>query len=278
MERVLLSSWELEALLRGERLLSLDLGVTYREYEIKQKGIVVCVEDLFCLPVPVVKRSMRRRGRVYELVEKGDRFFLHHLAIRDRHFYQLVQPERGKPTTLEIDGIHMHRVKDMDPYQDAEMKVRRLGVKKGELVWDTCTGLGYTAIFLKRRGALVVSTEKDVNVLRMAEVNPWSRELSEVKVLNRDAFAFARKTGEETFDAILHDPPRFSLAGELYSLAFYKELYRILKRGGRLYHYTGSPGRKRGRDIKRGVMKRLREAGFRYIRRDDVTDGVIARK
>ena len=30
-------------------------------------------------------------------------------------------------------------------------------------------------------------------------------------------------------DAILHDPPRFGIAGELYSQAFYDQLARVLK-------------------------------------------------
>jgi spermidine synthase len=44
-------------------------------------------------------------------------------------------------------------------------------------------------------------------------------------------------------DAILHDPPRFGIAGELYSQAFYDQLARVIRRGGRLFHYTGTPNR-----------------------------------
>ncbi len=275
---LLLSSWEIEAILKGERIISFDLGVTYDEYEVIRKGSVACVEGVFCMPVPVLKRAARRRGRVYELVQEGNRFFLRHVAIRDRHFYQLVQPERGKPTTLEIDGIHMHRVKGVDPYTDARMKVEALGVKRGDAVWDTCGGLGYTTIFLLRSGAQVLTTEKDPNVLRLARINPWSQEMWRADVRNADAFHFVKKIPDKSFDKILHDPPRFALAGELYSLEFYRELYRVLRPGGVLYHYTGSPGRKRGKDIQRGVMRRLFQAGFRYLRREKKTEGVIAVK
>jgi len=64
-------------------------------------------------------------------------------------------------------------------------------------------------------------------------------------------------------DAILHDPPRFGIAGELYSQIFYDHLARVLKRKGRLFHYTGTPNRlTSGRDVPNEVAKRLRKAGF----------------
>ncbi len=62
---------------------------------------------------------------------------------------------------------------------------------------------------------------------------------------------------------MLHDPPRFGIAGELYSQAFYDQLARVLRRRGRLFHYTGTPNRlTSGRDVPGEVAKRLRAAGF----------------
>ena len=67
----------------------------------------------------------------------------------------------------------------------------------------------------------------------------------------------------ESVDAILHDPPRFGIAGELYSGAFYNQLARVLKRGGRLFHYTGAPNKlTSGRDVAMEVSARLSQAGF----------------
>jgi hypothetical protein len=64
-------------------------------------------------------------------------------------------------------------------------------------------------------------------------------------------------------DAILHDPPRFGIAGELYSQAFYDELARVIRRGGRLLHYTGTPNRLTSqRNVPLEVARRLRHAGF----------------
>ena len=78
------------------------------------------------------------------------------------------------------------------------------------------------------------------------------------------------------FDAVLHDPPRFGIAGELYSQQLYDEIARVLKRKGTLFHYTGTPNKlTSGRDVPNEVATRLRRAGFttRLTR-----DGVMASK
>jgi predicted methyltransferase len=64
-------------------------------------------------------------------------------------------------------------------------------------------------------------------------------------------------------DAILHDPPRFGIAGELYSQVFYDQLARVIRRGGRLFHYTGTPNRLTSqRNVPLEVARRLHHAGF----------------
>jgi predicted methyltransferase len=79
---------------------------------------------------------------------------------------------------------------------------------------------------------------------------------------------------DASVDALLHDPPRFGIAGELYSQAFYDQLARVLRRGGRLFHYTGSPNKlTSGRDVPREVEKRLEKAGFKA---QLALDGVLA--
>jgi predicted methyltransferase len=83
---------------------------------------------------------------------------------------------------------------------------------------------------------------------------------------------------DESFSRIMHDPPTFKLAGELYSGAFYCELYRILKRGGRLFHYIGDPNSKASGGVTRGVVRRLQEAGFPRVVRRAEAYGVVAYK
>ena len=77
-------------------------------------------------------------------------------------------------------------------------------------------------------------------------------------------------------DALLHDPPRFGIAGELYSQAFYGQLARVLRKGGRMFHYTGTPNKlTSGRDVPREVARRLEKSGFKA---DPALDGVLGVK
>jgi hypothetical protein len=79
---------------------------------------------------------------------------------------------------------------------------------------------------------------------------------------------------DRSFDAVLHDPPRFGIAGELYSQVFYDHLARVLKPRGVLFHYTGTPNKlTTGRDVPKEVATRLRQAGFST---EMEGDGVLA--
>ncbi|MBA2678130.1 MAG: spermine synthase, partial [Ktedonobacteraceae bacterium] len=75
-----------------------------------------------------------------------------------------------------------------------------------------------------------------------------------------------------------HVPPVFNQAGELYSGVFYRELYRVLKRGGRLFHYIGDLNSKSSGTVTRGALKRLQEAGFKKVVRRPEAFGVVAYK
>lgn len=203
------------------------------------------------------------------------------IEVRSGRFYKLVNVDSGAPT-LEIDGVHMHRVEVFKPWDDARVKIEVLRIRRGSRVLDVCTGLGYTAINALRAGASeVYSIEVDENVLYIASLNPWSRGLESkgITIILGDAFDVVREIGDRTFHYIVHDPPRFSKGtGELYSLEFYKELYRILKPGGRLYHYTGEPGRVRGFNLPSRVASRLREVGFFVGSYDERIAGLVAFK
>jgi len=236
---------------------SLDLGRSLHECPVLEEGVMI---DDQLIGWEELERASRRERDIF-MVADGK---LISLSISGRHFYKLVFIGLGRPPTLEIDGIHMHRIKDITPDRDAWMKVRLCGDLRCRRVLDTCMGLGYTAITALRMGACsVVTVEIDENVVELARLNPWSRELGDERIDFRlgDITNLVEEFQGE-FDAIIHDPPRFSLAGELYGLEFYRKLNRALRRGGRLVHYVGQPGIVRGKAIRRGVVKRLREAGF----------------
>ncbi len=195
-------------------------------------------------------------------------------------FHKLKYLGFGVPTTLEINGIHMHRILGIDPYRDAELKVRSLGRVKG-LVLDTCMGLGYTAIKALERGASkVITVEISPLVIEIAKLNPWSSPLENpvVEVLHADVVKVVHELPSECLDAIIHDPPRISVAGELYSLEMYRELYRVLKPGAKIFHYTGEPGKHGGPRYLKGIKERLQRAGFVNIEWIDKALGFIARK
>jgi predicted methyltransferase len=127
----------------------------------------------------------------------------------------------------------------------------------------------------------VTTIELDPGVQEIARLNPWSRELfanPKITQVMGDACEVAPTLVGESFDRIVHDPPTLKLAGELYSGVFYHELYRILKRGGRLFHYIGDPNSKASGGVTRGVMRRLQEAGFSRVVRRAEAYGVVAYK
>jgi len=183
---------------------------------------------------------------------------------------------------LEIAGIRMHLVQGTDPEKSTADMVGLLGQAKGTVL-DCCAGLGYTAIALagKSQVSQVVTFEVDENVLEIARRNPQSAELfsnKKIKLLQGDVCSGLSAFTGNYFDAILHDPPSIKIAGELYSGKFYGELFRVLKPGCRLFHYTGQPGSKAGIDITRGAMRRLSDAGFVNAKRTEKINGIIAFK
>lgn len=188
-------------------------------------------------------------------------------------------PTTGAPTML-VSGIPMHRIKDTDPYQDTLEKIRTLKPVVGRVL-DTTTGLGYTAIEAARTAAEVITIELDPAALEIARNNPWSQSLfsnPKIRQVIGDSFEVIQEFESGMFTRIIHDPPVFSLAGELYSGAFYEELYRVLRSGGKLFHYVGDPESKSGRSTTAGVLRRLQQAGFSEIRRIPRAFGVVAVK
>lgn len=198
--------------------------------------------------------------------------------FKGNNYYQLIAIDPHKAPTIEINGIRMHKTKGTDPFSNAKLKILKLKVKKGMRVLDICTGLGYTAIWAAIFGGQVTSIERDINVLEMAEFNPWSEELSNIEILIGDALEVIKQLDNDYYDRVINDPPRFSVAGELYSLAFFEEIFRVLKPGGIFFQYTGFPQeRYRGKSIVKGIGERLRKIGF-ITKFDARAEGFICRK
>jgi uncharacterized protein len=190
--------------------------------------------------------------------------------------FKLVPTEFGPPT-FEIDGIKMLPTAQGSPYADAERKVNLIR-PRGKVILDTCGGLGYFAAWcLQGQARQVLSYEKSSDVLWLRSLNPWSPVADPALTLTEgDITKEIPSLANAAVDAVLHDPPRFGTAGELYAQDFYQQLARVLKRNGKLFHYTGTPNAlTSGRDVPNEVMQRLRRAGFST---EFNGDGIVACK
>ncbi len=139
---------------------------------------------------------------------------------------KLVPTEWGPPT-FEIDGIKMRPTARVSPYADAERKVGLIE-PRGKRILDTCGGLGYFAAWCLRGGARhVQSYEKNPDVIWLRSLNPWSPDsawsggaATALTLTEGDVAKRIRMLPDASVDAILHDPPRFGTAGELYAQTF----------------------------------------------------------
>ena len=177
---------------------------------------------------------------------------------------KLVPTDWGPPT-FEIDGIKMLPTARVSPYADAQRKVELIQ-PRGKAILDTCGGLGYFAAWCLAGGARqIASFEKNADVIWLRGLNPWSPDAADsaLALTCGDIVEHSAALPAQSFDAILHDPPRFGIAGELYSQAFYDRLAQLLKRRGVLFHYTGTPNKlTSNRDVPQEVAGSLRRAGF----------------
>jgi len=310
----------LDAMDAGEKSIeiSLDLNLSSKRFAIKEDCLLldetgglyetglldktnVANKTNFVNKTGVVDKNMLEsiaatRQKVFVLSRQG----LSPIEVRADGYYKLV-PTDTVPT-LEINGIKMHRSKDIDPFIDAELKTK-LVVQPKDKVLDTCGGLGYSALFALKAGAKkVVSTEKSQSVIKIRCQNPWllvhddeilgfgkykferygdeRMDLAHIHWVNDDITRYIQGLADQTFDSVIHDPPRFTSAtGELYGKDFYGQLFRVMKSVSRLFHYTGSPKKIKHQDrFIKNAMKRLEQAGFIKVIFNDRLQGIHAIK
>ena len=270
----------------AEMEISLDLGLSLLSVELKPHGLRL--PDEGCLAWEALTTIAEDENGCYLLEPTpGDSETPGVYIPRKIQLYSeltgraySLYPTSGAPTML-VSGLPMHRIKDTDPYRDTLEKIR--ATRPVGNVLDTCTGLGYTAIEASKLAhvAQVTTIELDPAALEICRSNPWSQALFDNPKITQiigDSFDEIASFPDGAFTRIIHDPPYFSLAGDLYSLEFYRQAWRVLSRNGRLFHYIGDPASKTGRSATAGVIKRLEQAGFRYIERAPRAFGVVASK
>ena len=245
----------------GEISISLDCGITKQVLQLDDH--MMRGRDI-TLPLPPQSLTNDRTILIFQRNEwqKWQRF-----DEETNNFYKMVFVAEGKPPTVEISGIKMHVTMDGDPELDTQRKLAELKRIHGNIL-DVCCGLGYTAQALANIDSVehVTVFERDTNMLALCKENPWSAGLwtdSKIKIIQQNASDGIAELPESHYSAVLHDPPRYALASELYSVNFYRQLHRVLTKRGRLYHYTGNPNQQRRKSLPERTIERLLEAGFR---------------
>lgn len=251
---------------------SSDLNVSKVEVELTAEG--VRFPDRM-VPWLLIERIAKEDRKVFAVAE-GEAKALQ-VFSESTGWVRSLCPTESAPTVL-VSGIPMHRIKGTDPMEDTREKMKALGIQKGRVL-DTATGLGYTAIAASRAASEVVTIELDPAAIALARLNPWSQELftrPNIRQIIGDAAEEIVEMPSGSFSAVIHDPPTMVLGGELYSGEFYREMHRVLSRGGKLFHYICDPESGIGKRLWPGVIKRLGQAGFRRIERHPQAFGVTA--
>jgi predicted methyltransferase len=193
-------------------------------------------------------------------------------------YYKLVPT--GSWPTIKLSSVPMHRHIGVSPKKDTESKIKDVWPVRG-IVLDTCCGLGYTAIMASKNAEKVHTFERDENVQRIAHYNPYSQELFDNKKIEihlESVDLGIKNFSNEYFNRIIHDPPTFKISPELYSDEFYKELYRVMKKGAILYHYAPWPGKLKGNEFYKKIICKLEQVEFKKIEYHESSSGIRALK
>jgi uncharacterized protein len=281
MNRPIISHFQAKEILlamqrKEERVeVSLDLGLTTTPLLLTKNSVKF--PDGRELSIKQLKKMQKNEQKCYFVQENDIRPI--NVFSEKTGWMRTLYPTKSAPTTL-VSGFLMHRIKDTNPLEDTKTKVAALGKIQGGEILDTCFGLGYTALELAKNGK-VVSVELDPGAIELAKINPYSSPLflnPEIEVIVGDIREVIKNFSDNQFSYILHDPPSFRIADELYDAFFYEELYRVLKNGGVVFHYIGDPESPLGMRVTRGVIERLKDVGFFRIEQKKEAFGVVAIK
>jgi hypothetical protein len=267
--RPIISSGELrkmnEAIEKGlaDVEISLDLGLTAEKVRLQRNG--------FRANGKVVKTvKIREDDNSCYVIIGGKLEKVQFFSPKTKFLYKLV-PTESRPI-LQISGTSMHKRSFIERIENDKLAGK---------VLDSGTGLGYTAIAASKAAKEVITVEIDKNVLEIARLNPYSQGLfskKNIKSIVGNIVDKIKEFKDGEFDCIIFDAGTPKSSGEFFSLNNYKQAYRVLKKGGKLYHYLPRHNILRGRDFGAEAIKRLKKAGFSAIERSTYGSYAVAQK
>jgi len=247
-----------------------ELGLNQGKFLIRVEADFALVNDEFKLEF----REKVKDNFLYLLDEQG-LIKIEKFCEFTNKYYKLT-PTADWPT-VSISSVPMHKL--ASPKKDTQAKIDL--IRPFGCCLDTCMGPGYTAILSSKKAKKVLTFEKDANIYDLAKINPISRQLfnsSNIEIKKEDVYEGINQFKPNTFDCIIHDPPTFTMAPELFSDQFYARLIRVLRPKGRLFHYTPLYKIKKGFDFPGKVEKKLQKAGFKKIKYSKEACGLICYK
>src|SRR5215831_4102416 len=174
---IIVSHYQTDALLAARQagqptaVTSPDLGLSTLEVRLSMEGVDFPSGE--ALAWGEIERISRSENQCF-VVEGGTARSIQ-VFSETTNWLRSLMPTPGAPTML-VAGFPMHRIKDIDPFEDTRRKVGAVAPLTGDVL-DTATGLGYTAIEAAKTASHVVTIELDPAGLAVARCNPWSRAL-----------------------------------------------------------------------------------------------------
>ncbi|MBI2105305.1 methyltransferase domain-containing protein [Candidatus Woesearchaeota archaeon] len=252
--------------------ISLDLGISKTEVKIENETAFMKGNEIKFSDLKKIKD-----GWIYFV--ENNKLEKFQFFSKEKNLYYKLVPTADWPT-IKISSVPMHRYTKISPKEDTMLKIKEISPVFGNVL-DTCCGLGYSAIIAAEKAEKVFTFERDGNILEICKLNPYSQRLfseKNIKIEIRDVSEKIKNFEDNYFNVVIHDPPTFKLSPELYSEKFYKEIYRVLKEKGKLYHSAPSPGKNEGNEFYLNIIKKLKNSGFKNVIYKEKSSGVVASK
>jgi predicted methyltransferase len=248
---------------KKEISISLDLGFSGKKENLKlfEKGVIFNGNEI---EVPKIREDDKSCYLILEdIIEKVQ-------YSSGGGIYRLI-PSSFRPI-MQISGTSMHKQSFIERVEKDKLFGKIL---------DSGTGLGYTAIVASKTASNVITIEFDEMVLELQKINPYSQDLFSSKRINLiqgNLVEEIKKFKDGEFNFIILDGGTPRSSGDFFSQANYEQAFRVLKYGGRLYHYVPNYHANRGVDFAVRISSYLKKAGFKKVVRDEEGSYLVAIK